>query len=120
MSNTVTLPKDSFAALMSQTVNVLKNVGPQLEKLATIETQQAAFAKQAADKLVEAGIIKAADAADAERELAEGFDKIANMVDFVLKAKRQPPTMGKSAEAAATKSTVMSADDAFNRKLGLS
>lgn len=117
MSDTITLPKDSFTALMNQTVTVLKDVGPRLEKLAELENQQASFAKTAAEKLVQAGIIKAADAADAERELAEGFDKIANMVDFVLKSKRPVQAMGKAAEAV-SKSDKLSADDVFNRKMG--
>lgn len=114
----IEIPEQQFKAVLSQTAEFINQATPSLEKLAQINTSIEKFAKSTADNLAQNGLIKTSEVDKVATDIVNGgIEKISELFDFIIKnvTVRQ---MGKAAEAA-IEDKPLTADQAFERKLGI-
>ena len=102
--------------ILSDAAEFVDAAAPKMEKLAALETGLVAFAKQASERLAQAGFISKSDVDQLQKEILNGgFDKIAEVVDFTIR-NTNVMKMGHSAEEPTVKSET--SDDVWEKYFG--
>ena len=116
----VAVPQDQLTELLTDSVAFMKEAGPKLEKLSQYDEGLEKFAKDAATKMAEAGLVKAEDVDALATEIQQGgIDKVAEAFDFVVR-NVGTPTLGKTASHETSPPTrEKTADEVWNEGFGI-
>ena len=121
--DTVQVSTNELTALLTDSANFVSEAGTRLEKLASHESKLKTYSHEWAEKLAEAGLIQAKDVdAFANEVNTGGIDKIAEMVDFIVR-NTGTPALGKGSDRQRTKTASAdkneTADQVWNRLFNL-